>query len=445
VPENRQLRVFLCHSSNDKPTVRELYQRLKQEGWIDPWLDEEKLYPGQNWNLEIEKAVEAADAILVCLSNNSITKEGYVQRELRIVLDYADYKPEGTLYLIPIRLEDCEPPRRLRPWQYADYFEKDRDRAYQRLLVSLRMRAKSLGISVEKPQAKPASEKPKPSLERESIGPPKAKSAQEKPKVESKLKAIEPADKYTPDGHAIYTFNGVEFVKVPAGKFLMGSADKDKSAAGREKPQHTVDLPYEYYIGRFPVTNEQYAAYVKAKGIEHPVSGWERKRDHPVVKVSWKDAMAYCQWLDELLKGKLPSGLVLRLPTEAEWEKAARGEKGLIYPWGDRFDKTKCNTSEGGEGGTTPVGAYSPQGDSPYGCADMSGNVWEWTHSLFKPYPYQGNDGREDEKSGGNRVLRGGSFYSDEGLARCAFRYNFPFVFLFDLRGFRVVASPHLS
>ena len=354
MPENRLLRVFLCHSSNDKPTVRELYRQLNAEGWLDVWLDEEKLYPGQDWNLEIEKAVEAADAILVCLSNNSITKEGYVQRELRIVLDYADYKPEGTLYLIPIRLEDCDPPRRLRPWQYADYFEKDRERAYRRLLVSLRMRAKSLGISAETPPVKPVSEKPRPEPKRETAETPKVKPAQEEHKVQSKPNLIEPANKYTPGGHAIYSFGGVEFIKLPAGKFLMGSADKDKSADDDEKPQHTVDLPYEYFIGRFPITNEQYAAYVKAKGTKHPVSGWEKKRDHPVVNVSWDDAMAYCQWLDEWLKGKLPAGLVLRLPTEAEWEKAARGEKGLIYPWGDTFDKTKCNTVEGGKGRHNP-------------------------------------------------------------------------------------------
>ena len=147
--------------------------------------------------------------------------------------------------------------------------------------------------------------KPKPKPKRETGETPKVKPAQEERKVESETKLIEPADKYTPDGHAIYTFNGVEFVKVPAGKFLMGSADKDKNAADDEKPQHTVNLPYEYYMGRFPVTNEQYAAYVKARGIKHPVSGWEKVRDHPVVKVSWKEAMGYCQWLDELLKGKL--------------------------------------------------------------------------------------------------------------------------------------------
>jgi hypothetical protein len=146
---NRPLRVFLCHSSNDKPAVRELYQKLRAETWISPWLDEEELYPGQDWNMEIEKAVEAADAIIVCLTKNSINKEGYVQRELRIVLDFADYKPEGTIYILPVRLEECEPPRRLRAWQYADYFEGQRERALERLLISLKRRADSLGLKME--------------------------------------------------------------------------------------------------------------------------------------------------------------------------------------------------------------------------------------------------------------------------------------------------------
>jgi hypothetical protein len=148
VPENRPLRVFLCHSSNDKPTVRELYQRLKQEGWIDPWLDEDKLYPGQDWDLEIEKAVEDSDAVIVCLSKNSVSKEGYIQRELRFVLKIADLKPEGTVFIIPMRLDDCPMPRRLSMLQYVDYFPEGRkDWAYQRLLGSLKVRKDKLKIS----------------------------------------------------------------------------------------------------------------------------------------------------------------------------------------------------------------------------------------------------------------------------------------------------------
>lgn len=120
--EPRKLRVFLCHASQDKPIVRELYRRLLAEWFIDPWLDEEKLLPGMNWDMEVGKAVEAADAVIVCLSNSSVTKEGYVQKELRIALDIALEKPEASIFLIPLRLEDCDTPRSLRQFHGADYF-----------------------------------------------------------------------------------------------------------------------------------------------------------------------------------------------------------------------------------------------------------------------------------------------------------------------------------
>jgi hypothetical protein len=151
---NRPLKVFLCHSSNDKPAVRELYKKLRTEPWNQPWLDEEELYPGDDWDLAIEKAVEAANAIIVCLSKGSITKEGYVQKEIKTALDFSDYKPEGTVFIIPIRLEECEPPKRLSKWQYADYFEGQRERAFQRLVVSLKRRADSLGLKFEEPAPK---------------------------------------------------------------------------------------------------------------------------------------------------------------------------------------------------------------------------------------------------------------------------------------------------
>jgi len=137
---SRPLRVFLCHSSNDKTAVRELYQKLRAEPWIQPWLDEEELYPGQDWNMEIEKAVVSSDVVIVCLSNGSINKRGFVQKELRFALDVALEMPEETIFVIPLRLEECTPPRSLRDWQYADYFEGQRERAYRRLLVSLKSR-----------------------------------------------------------------------------------------------------------------------------------------------------------------------------------------------------------------------------------------------------------------------------------------------------------------
>lgn len=419
---SRPLRVFLCHSSADKPAVRELYQKLRAEPWLEPWLDEEELFPGMDWNLEIEKAVESADAIIVCLSKGSITKEGYVQRELRIVLDFADYKPEGTLYLMPVRLEDCEPPRRLRPWQYADYFEGSRERGLQRLLISLKRRADSLGLNVEAPAVK---QKEKPvDLKKAVI---------EKPKP-FPVPQISTNQKYSENGFLIEILGGIELVRIPAGKFLMGS----DNGRDNEKPKHTVNIPYDYWMARFPVTNTQYSQF-KKKDFD------KGKEDHPVVNVSWYDAMEYCQRLNKLLKKEFPSDFVLRLPTEAEWEKASRGTDGRVYSWANIFDYQSCNTYEGGKGETTPVWLYSPQGDSPYGCADTIGNVLEWTHSLYKPYPYKDKDGREDEKSLEDpRVLRGGSFLDQFDLVCCTSRFSGDPKSADKVSGFRVVASPVL-
>lgn len=147
MPSNRKLRVFLCHASQDKPVVRDLYQRLLNEAWIDPWLDDEKLLPGQDWNLEIEKAVEAADVVVVCVSSVSVAKEGYVQKELRQVLNIALEKLEGAIFVLPVRLDDCAIPRQLRDKQFLDYFPTSkRASAFDKLKTSLKLRKDALGI-----------------------------------------------------------------------------------------------------------------------------------------------------------------------------------------------------------------------------------------------------------------------------------------------------------
>lgn len=140
----RALRVFLCHSSNDKPTVRELYRRLLADK-IDPWLDEEKLLPGQEWQQEIPKAVRNTDVVIVCLSRGSINKAGYVQKEIKYALDVADEQPEGAIFLIPLKLEECEVPDRLSNRHWVNYFEES---GHSKLLKALHARAQSLGIDV---------------------------------------------------------------------------------------------------------------------------------------------------------------------------------------------------------------------------------------------------------------------------------------------------------
>ncbi|MBU6361523.1 MAG: SUMF1/EgtB/PvdO family nonheme iron enzyme [Chloroflexi bacterium] len=193
----------------------------------------------------------------------------------------------------------------------------------------------------------------------------------------------------------------IQLVRVPAGEFIMGSND---NLWDGWKPQHRVTLP-EYWIGKTSVTVAQFAAFVRATGYSADARALRSGKDnHPVNYVSWFDAQAFCKWASEMLKR------TVRLPSEAEWEKAARGTDGRTYPWGEAApDKSRANYNNN-VGDTTPVGQYSPQGDSPYGCVDMAGNVWQWTNSLYKPYPYNANDGRENSSDTGGRVVRGGSF-----------------------------------
>lgn len=140
----RPIQVFLCHSSGDKAAIRQLYDRLHQDG-VNPWLDEKKLIPGQVWRTEIEKAVRASDAVVVCLSRTAVTKEGFVQREIRIALEVAEEKPEGTIFIIPARLDYCDVPARLQEWQWVNLFDEG---GYKSLMGALSLRANSLGLSV---------------------------------------------------------------------------------------------------------------------------------------------------------------------------------------------------------------------------------------------------------------------------------------------------------
>jgi pimeloyl-ACP methyl ester carboxylesterase len=140
MPEPRKLSVFLCHASQDKPVVRELSQQLKREDWIDPWLDEEKLSPGQAWTSTIEEAIDSADSVIIFLSENSVNKEGFVQRELKRAWKRSTEKPENVIFLIPFRLDDCAVPRRLRSRHWGDYFGANKEKTYESLLVSLKQR-----------------------------------------------------------------------------------------------------------------------------------------------------------------------------------------------------------------------------------------------------------------------------------------------------------------
>ncbi|MBN2549766.1 MAG: SUMF1/EgtB/PvdO family nonheme iron enzyme [Anaerolineales bacterium] len=287
----------------------------------------------------------------------------------------------------------------------------------------------------------------------------------------------------------------MQFCFVPAGPFWMGSKEEqDPQADDDESPLHEVDLP-AFWMGRYPVTQAQFAEFVVAGGYREE-RYWEEAKthgywstegfkgiwddsarlkpdrygepfdllNHPAVGVSWYEALAFARWLGEQL------GRAVRLPSEAEWEKAARGGIDLppaplvrsldagfdlpkialqlnlqpqrIYPWGNKHDPNQANYDETGIGATSAMGCF-PGGASPYGVLDMSGNVWEWTRSLNKDYPYRPQDGREELGQTGARVLRGGSFLNVSRHVRCAFRCrDIPDHFLRS-GGFRV-CLPHL-
>ncbi len=273
-------------------------------------------------------------------------------------------------------------------------------------------------------------------------------------------------------------------VLIPAGAFRMGSTPEEVQAAialhkaevgdkNLNEAYYTCEAPAQsvyvaaYRIARVPVTVAQFRAFVQATGYkttaEEKGSGWvwdakqskwvdtpgatwrtprgpgstvDDKLHHPVTQVSWHDAQAFCVWAG------------VRLPTEAEWEKAARGTDGRTYPWGNEApDKSRCNWANQ-IGDTTPVGQY-PAGASPYGLLDMAGNVWEWTSTRWGgydwnkpgfPYPYDVADGREDVSVQDSRITRGGGWLTIAAAVRCASRFRFSPVLRDDGGGFRVVS-----
>ncbi len=265
----------------------------------------------------------------------------------------------------------------------------------------------------------------------------------------------------------------LDLVRIPAGEFLMGSTDAElRLQREDDKPQHSVTLS-DYLIGKYEVTNAQFAAFVKATGYkttaekegwgwasydgsnwvdmkgadwQHPKgpnSNLSGKDNHPVVLVSWDDAVAFCAWASQA------TGRKVTLPTEAQWEKAARGTDGRIYPWGNTAPNANLLNFNMNEHGTTAVGKYSLAGDSPYGVADMVGNVSEWTSSLWgndgnKPtygYPYNAHDGREDQSSRDLRVLRGGGWINGSSDVRAAYRIRSEPSGRVGFLGFRVAVS----
>jgi len=226
----------------------------------------------------------------------------------------------------------------------------------------------------------------------------------------------------------------LELVRVPAGEFIMGSADDDPMALPEEKPQHTVYLD-EYMVGKYEVTVAQYQAFLKATGLEAPEGGLGEGADHPAAYMGWADAVTFCEWASQT------TGREVRLCTEAEWEKAARGTDGRKQPWGDEEPTADLCNYKHNVGHTMPVGSY-PDGASPYGAMDMAGNVWEYVADPYSKNYYRRSPDRNPRgpESSGYLIVRGGCFWLD--VTRVAHRYRLETTRVTRTIGFRVCVSP---
>jgi formylglycine-generating enzyme required for sulfatase activity len=392
------LRIFLCHASDDKQRVRELSTRLREDGF-EPWLDEKELLPGQDWELEVSAAVQASDVVVVCLSLASVAKVGFVQKELRLVLDAAQYQPEGRVFVIPVRLEDCALPIRLRQWHYADLFTTG---GYERLRSALNARSEgregaSMLIPTANYRAVTKQRAPTPLFVNAALvllllaaGVTYVISyrtrhhasiiSEVSPTIVSQIPESEPPG----------------MVRIPGGRFLMGRSGLSHPESS---PAHEVALP-TFYLDRIPVTNGRFRSFLKTSLSAARPSTSVRDLEHddwPATRISWDEADAYC-----LAQGK-------RLPTEAEWEFAARGTDGRLYPWGENFEPSAVNSRETGLGHPEPAGTRQ-HNVSPYGVMDMSGNVWQWCSDEYRPYP---GGHTEFAIPVGAKVIRGGSYQSD--------------------------------
>lgn len=233
-------------------------------------------------------------------------------------------------------------------------------------------------------------------------------------------------------------FTDFEMIEVEAGEFIRGS--REGESFDREEPSRKIYLD-SFFIGKYPVTNREFKEFVDSGGYKqeevwHP-EGWQHVKEakinrpwywrdpkwnglnFPVIGVSWYECDAFCRWLSE------KTGLIYRLPTEAEWEKASRGTDGRLWPWSGEFNKELCNSDEIHLGRTSPVGIFSG-GESPYGCMDMAGNVWEWCQDWFSEEYYRDspNVNPSGPENGEGRVMRGGSWFNKSAGCRCAYRID---------------------
>ena len=443
-----EIQIFLAHATEDKPAVLALYERLKQAGY-KPWLDKKDLIPGQIWRDEIPKAIKASQIFLACLSAKSANKQGYIQRELRIALDTLGQMLLGTIFFIPMRLEECEIPDlrlaevglNLRDLHWLDYWEEDGFEQLERAITY---------------QFKLEPEEPKQLLSVFNFEIVRVNAKGEQIRKESKQSQYFREDL----GKGIT----LEMVAIPGGTFLMGTEDEEIERLvkkfnwegfRRERPQHEVTVP-PFDLGKYPITQAQWKAIASRTDLKvkqdldlKPAYFKDRPDSdrRPVEQVNWYDAIEFCARLSKLTVREY------RLPSEAEWEYACRAGTTTPFHFGETItgelaNYNASNTYADEPNGeyrseTTPVGQFPP---NAFGLYDMHGNVREWCadtwHDNYDGAPTDGSvwiENGNDNRS----PLRGGSWSYNPTYCRSAIRYDYYFrrVNRINNYGFRVVCG----
>jgi formylglycine-generating enzyme required for sulfatase activity len=411
-PSPQPIRLFIAYAREDDAFRRELLDTLadwKRENLIVHIWSDHEIVPGEEWDNTIKNALAAADLIVFLMSRKSIASEYIAGVEIVRALERHQ---RGEARVVPVVIKPCDwQSTKLAKLQIVPHDGKPQS-AYkdpEDFWLDVRNELKKVVLELRNARAQ-APSGPGPE---QKVTPPLVRVL--KPPI-----AVGPA----PGDVRTHPLDRRPYVWIPSGVFQMGALPDDSEAYDREKPQHSVEIARGFWIGQTPVTVDAYQRFVAvAKHRRLPRPSFAQTGQHPVVNVSWDDAVAYCKWAGG------------RLPTEAEWEYAARG--GNPAPrYGELekvawFDKNSAS-------GTHPVGQLAA---NAYGLFDTLGNVWEWCRDWFSDSYYTDSPPKDPggPGSGDYRVLRGGSWNGYARFARASFRYrNQPDIRNFNL-GFRCV------
>ncbi len=442
--------VFISHAHQDADFAHRLAKDLQKHGWR-AWIAPDSIRPGEKWGEAIDRGLGESGMFIAILTPASVQSR-WVKNETYVAIEL---ESKGHLRFVPLDVERCDVPGLWSVYQRVSFLGGYAD-GLKSLLADLEQTGQ---LPAEKPTASPeppqlaGSADEKPATHKPALAPRLAAIFSHLPRrrwlligagavalVTLVALVVVIAAKLPAAGSTrVSEKDGMMMVYVPAGKFPMGSVDSDAQANDDEKPQHTIYLD-AFWIDKTEVTKAEYKKCMQAGACQAPRYDSDfaaSEATRPVEGISWQAAAAYCQWVGR------------QLPTEAQWEKAARGMDGRIYPWGNQRATCEYAVMDDGSGngcGTTntwPVGS-KPRGASPYGALDMAGNTGEWVADWYDDKYYADSPPRNPQgpPSGQLRVYRGGLYHNDASAIRAADRGSSIPDGLDSNLGFRCVASP---